>query len=182
VIYLRAVTTRVRLGILALASAALLLSSCGYKLVRYRGAIGDVRRVAIQTLDNDSREPGVDLVVTDALVREFLRRGALDVVEDPNVADLVIGGRVLPLRTAGRSFSSVLLSLEYQVTMTLDLQVRRRDGTLVPVDPTALTETEIYLASADVEAARKNRDEALHRVSTVLAGRVHDALFERLLP
>jgi hypothetical protein len=182
VIYLRAVKTRLRPAVLVLAATALLVSSCGYRLVRYRNAIGDVRRVAIQTLDNESREPGIDLVVTDALVREFLRRGALDVVEDPSVADLVIGGRVLPVHTAGRSFSSVLLSLEYQVTLTLDLTVQRRDGTLVPVDPTALTESEIYLASADVEAARKNRDEALHRVSTLIAGRVHDALFERLLP
>jgi hypothetical protein len=174
--------SRARLAVALAVLAALVLSSCGYRLVRYRGALGDVRRVAIHTLRNDTAEPGVDLVVTDALIREFLRRGALDVVEDPAIADLVIDGRVLPLRIVGRSFSSVLLSLEYQVTMTLDLEVRRRDGTEVPVDPTALSESEIYTASADVEAARKNRDEALHRVSTLLAGRVHDALFERLLP
>ena len=181
-IYLRAVRGPLRASAVLLTATALLLSACGYKLVRYRGAVGDVRRVAIQTLENDSYEPGLDLVVTDALVREFLRRGALDVVEDPALADLVIEGRVLPVQTAGRSFSSVLLSLEYQVTLRVALAVKRRDGTEVPVDPTALTESELYLASADVEAARKNRDEALHRVSTVLAGRVHDALFERLLP
>lgn len=181
-IYLGPVRASFRASVLVFAGLSLLLSGCGYKLVRYSGALGDVRRVAIHTLENDSYEPGLDLVVTDALVREFLRRGALVVVEDPALADLVIAGQVLPVQTAGRSFSSVLLSLEYQVTLRVALQVKRRDGTEVPVDPTALAETELYLASADAEAARKNRDEALHRVSTVLAGRVHDALFERLLP
>lgn len=157
-------------------------SGCGYSMVRYRGALGDVRRIAIQTLENDSYDPGLDLVVTDALVREFARRGALVVVEDPSQADLVIGGRVLPLRTGGRSFSSVLLTLEYQVTLTLELEVQRRDGSLVKIDPTAQSESELFVASADLEATRKNRDEALRRVSALLAGRVHDALFERLMP
>ncbi len=42
----------------------------------------------------------------------------------------------------------------------------------------ALQEAEYYLASADVEAMRKNRDEAIRRVAGVLAQRVHDTLFE----
>ena len=39
-----------------------------------------------------------------------------------------------------------------------------------------------YLASADAEALRKNREEALRRLATVLAGRVYDALYESLVP
>jgi len=178
----RPVPRRAPLVTLVVACLTLLGGGCGYSMVRYRGALGDVRRVAITSLENDSYDPGLDLVVTDALVREFARRGALVVVDDPDQADLVIGGRVLPLRTGGRSFSSVLLALEYQVTLTLDLQVKRRDGSLVKIDPTAQSESELFIASADLEATRKNRDEALRRVSTLLAGRVHDALFERLMP
>jgi hypothetical protein len=94
----------------------------------------------------------------------------------------LLAGRVLPVATAGRSFSSVLLALEYQVTLSIDLKATRRDGTPVPIDPSALAETELYVASADPEAARRNREEALRRISTLLAGRVHDALFERVLP
>ena len=44
------------------------------------------------------------------------------------------------------------------------------------VHNSALTGTELYLASADLEAGRKNRREALRRVADVLAARVHDAL------
>ena len=169
--------TRVALSFLLLA-----LSGCGYHLLRYGAALGDVRRVAIQTFKNDSYEPGYELVVTDALIREFMRRGALQVVRDPKLADLVLAGRVLPIRTVGRSFSAVDLALEYQVEVKLDLQVKRRDGTAVQLDENALSDSELYTASADVEAMRKNREEALHRVAGVLAERVHEALFERLMP
>jgi len=166
----------------ALCLLVLAFSGCGYHLLRYGGALGDVRRVTIQTFKNDSYEPGYELVVTDALLREFMRRGALQVVKDPSQADLVIGGRVLPIRTVSRSFSSVDLALEYEVQVKLDLQVKRRDGAAVKLDENALADSELYTASADVEAMRKNREEALHRVAGVLAERVHEALFERLMP
>jgi hypothetical protein len=173
----------VRRRALALALCLLVpLAGCGYHLVRYSEALGDVRRVAIRGLVNDSFEPGIDSVVGDALHREFLRRGALEIVEDPTVADLVIEGRVRDVRIRSRSFSSIQFALEYEVVLRLDIEVNRRDGTPVAIDRRALVESELYLASADIEVARTNREEALRRLSTVLAGRIHDALYERIAP
>ena len=94
----------------------------------------------------------------------------------------MLTGRVRPIFTFARSFSSVLLAVEYSVTVTLDVKAQRRDGRTIAIDSSVLSQTEIYTASADIEALRKNRQEALHRVSQVLAARVHDALYERLLP
>lgn len=165
-----------------LAPGGLGLGGCGYQWVRYQDALGDARRVAIRGIRNDTYEPGLDALVSDALVREFRRRGALVLVDDLAAADLVLGGQVRSLATAGRSFSSIQFALEYEVTLTLDLEVRRRDGSPLPMDLRALQESELYLASADVEAARKNREEALRRLASLLAGRVHDALFERAVP
>jgi hypothetical protein len=158
------------------------LFGCGYHFVDYKTPLGDVRRVAIQTLHNDSFDPGYEAVVTDSLVREFRRRGAFQVVDDPKLADLVISGRVRQIFTVPRSFSSVLLALEYTVTVTLDLKAQRRDGRQVAIDSSALSQSDIYLSSADIEAMRKNRQEALHHISQILASRTHDALYERLLP
>ncbi len=129
-----------------------------------------------------SVEPGLEFVVADALHREFLRRGALRVVDDPARADVVLSGSVLPVLVQGRSFSSVVLALEYQVTLRLALEAKRADGVELALDPVALTETELYLASADIEAQRKNREEALRRIAGVLAVRVHEALYERFAP
>ena len=120
--------------------------------------------------------------MADALRREFLRRRAPRLVPDPDRADLVISGRVLPVRATSRSFSSVVLALEYELVLSVQLLARRSDGTEIPIDPAATRESERYLASADSEALRKNREEAIRQASNVVAGRVYDALYETLTP
>jgi len=168
-------------------AAALILfagaaAGCGYQLVNYAHPEGGARRVALPTLRNDSYEPGVELLVADALRREFLRRGAFQLTDDPATADLVVSGSVLPIRTSSTSFSSVVLALEYQVSLSLDLHARRADGSEIQLDPRSLRETEHYLASADVAAMRRNREEALRRLASTLAVRVHDEVYEVVAP
>ncbi len=160
----------------------LLATACGYRFVRYAPGLDGARSIAVETLRNDSFEPGVELVVTDALLREFLRRGAVRVVGRPEQADLVVSGAVLPLETRTRSFSSAVFAVEEEVALRLALEVRRADGTPVPLAATVQRESELYLVSADVEATRKNREEAIRRLAGLLAGRVHDAVAEGLAP
>lgn len=167
-------------GLLAVAASASLLGCAGYQMVGGGAGLGDVRRIAVQPLANRSYEPGIERMVTDALVREFQRRGGAAVVRDPAGADLVISGTVQPVVTRSRSFSSVELALEFEVELAVDLVAERPDGTAVDLDRSVLRDWELYLASADVEVERKNREEALRRLSTLLATRVHDALSERL--
>ena len=166
----------------ALIGFAVAAAGCGYQLVDYARPEGGTRRVALPTLRNDSYEPGVELLVADALRREFLRRGAFQLMDDPAAADLVVSGSVLRVQTSSTSFSSVVLALEYQVSLTLDLHAKRADGAEIPLDPRSLRETERYLASADVAALRRNREEALRRLASVLAMRVHDEVFEVVAP
>ena len=156
--------------------------SCGYTLVDYQTPPEGMSSVSIQTFANESYEPGIELVVADALRREFLRRGALSVLNDPAAADLVLSGSIDRIKTQSRSFSSVALTLEWEVTLALNIVATLNDGTLIPVDRTAMRETERYLASADVEATRKNREEALRKLSAVLAARTHDMLYEVYRP
>ncbi len=153
---------------------------CGYHFVRYEGALGGHRSLAIPTLSNDSYDPGVEFIVAAALRREALRRGGLHLVENPDDADVVLSGRVLPIQTVGRSVSSVVLILEFEVTLRLDLKVRTRGGSQVLLDPMSLQETERYLASANVEVTRKNREEALRLLASTIASRVYDNLYAGL--
>lgn len=160
-------------------SISLLASAgCGYKAVGYRAGFDGIRTIAIETPSNGSYVPGVEYVVADALRREFLRRGAVRVIEAPASADLILGGSVSKVISSGRSFSSVAFTLEFQLEMVLDLEARTPDGKSRPISSRSLREAEFYLSSADVEATRKNRDEAIRRVASVLAQRVHDSLFE----
>jgi hypothetical protein len=160
--------------LLGLILAVTLAQGCGYRVVRPAASRGVT--VSVVTLDNDSVEPGIELTVTRALRKEFLRRAAPRLVSNPSAADLVIRGRVLPLETRANSFDTVALALEYRVELTLDLEVSTSEGEAVGIDAASLRQSELYLASADAEATRKNRDEALRRIADILAGRVHDAI------
>lgn len=163
------------------AFAGFALAGCaGYRVMGARNGLGGVQRVAVEPLLNRSYEPGIERMVTAALVREFQRRGGASVVRNPAGADLVLSGSVRPVITRSRSFSSVELALEFEVELSVDLVARRPDGTLVDLDPSVLRDWELYLASADIEVERKNREEALRRLSSLLATRVHDALSEQL--
>lgn len=150
------------------------ISGCGYQLLG-SGRAGELT-VSVVTLTNDSVEPGVELVLTRALRQAFLRRAAPRLVSDPSRADLVIRGRVLPLDVRAGSYDTVALALEYRVEVTLALDVQDATGMRIRIDPAALKEAEVYLASADAEAARKNRDEALRRIADVLAGRIQEVI------
>lgn len=169
------------LSLVAGALAAFAVGGCsGYQVVRTDSALGPVRRVAVQTLENHSFEPGIEVMVSDALRREFQRGGGVVVVADPAQADLVLSGTVLDLVTSARSFSAVAFGLEYQVELRLALTARRADGNVMVLDANTLHDWELYLTSADVEAERKNRDEALRRIASVLAERTREFVSDRL--
>ena len=53
---------------------------------------------------------------------------------------------------------------------------------IVRIDEESMHDTERYLASADIEATRKNRGEAMRRMAAVLAARVHDMVYEVAFP
>lgn len=156
--------------------------SCGYTLVDYESPPEGLTSVSILTFANESYEPGIELVLADAMRREFLRRGALKLRDDPEAADLVVSGTIARIVTQSRTFSSVALVLEWEIALAVNVVATRRDGTVIPVDLGVTVDTERYLASADIEATRKNREEALRKLSAVLARRTHDVLYEAYRP
>jgi hypothetical protein len=174
---------------LTLVSTLLLAAGCGYRSVLPGGSASagtgrpsesdaSIRSssLAVMEIRNDSPEPWLDRILGDALRREVDLRARFDLVNDPERAELVLRGRIRPLSTLSNSFSSFVAALEYSVTMELDLEVVRASGLIVRLDSRTLSETEFYLASADVEITRTNRLEALRHLSDVLAARVVETL------
>ena len=142
--------------------------------MRYSEALPGIERVAISGFSNETMEAGIDSLVTDAITREFMQRGALRLVDEPGAADLVMTGLVTEVDTRNRSYSSVAFALEYEVRLQISVTLERKDGTKILFDGPSLGETERYLASADVETTRTNREEALRRLAGILAARVHE--------
>jgi outer membrane lipopolysaccharide assembly protein LptE/RlpB len=159
----------------------ILLVGCGYQFVRYQNTGGEAQQIAVVTLQNDSQEAGVELLVSEALRHEILQRGGLELVSDPEAADFRLRGRVLPVRTRSRSFTGSVLAREYELTLRLDLRVDSKSTDTHSMEREQFTASEIYLASADSAVLRKNRQEALRYLSGLLARRVHDSIDRKVL-
>jgi len=154
-----------------------ILGGCGYRVVSYPKR-ADMPAIAIETFDNESFDYGYEFVLADAMRKEFARRGAWKLVNDPGRAETVLSGSIQPVNTGRRSFSSVVSTLEYEVGVVLRLNIARPGDVQLGVDGRVIRDRELYLASADIEVTRRNRDEALHRLASRLALRVHDVLYE----
>jgi hypothetical protein len=133
-------------------------------------------RLAVADLRNDSPEPWLDRILTDSMRREMGTRARFALVNDPADADLVLRGRIRPLDIRSRSFSSFVAAVEYALTLELDLEVVRSGGDVVRLDSSMLSETDVFMASPDIEVTRTNRLELLRRLSDLLAARVADSL------
>ncbi len=147
-------------------------SSAGTSL---SGAASSVR-IAVLALRAESPEPWLDREVGDALRREFDLRGRFELVNDPARADYVLRGKILPVRMVGNSFSAFVVALEYKVTLSLVLELVRASGDIIRLSPRALSESDIYLASPDIEVSRTNKREAVRHLSDLLAVRVADSV------
>lgn len=166
----------------ALAGLALALGACGYRPLDGRGAFGpDVHTIEVESFENESREPGLDEHISDAMGEEFARRAWLEPVVDGQVAnpDLVMTGLVRTATVRSDTYSSGGLALEERIEVRLDVSVRRREsGELVYQHPDFRVH-EVFLSSADPMVYASNKEQALRRVASAIAEQVHDELFQR---
>ncbi|MFK7894297.1 MAG: LPS assembly lipoprotein LptE [Myxococcota bacterium] len=132
--------------------------------------------IVVLALRNDSPEPWLDRILTDAMRREMSARGGFQLVDDRDAAELLLRGRVRPLEIRSKSFSGFVAALEYELTVELDLELLLPSGQVVRLDPRMLTESDVYLASADIEVTRTNRLETLRRLADLLSSRVADTI------
>ncbi|MCK4245321.1 MAG: hypothetical protein KAX20_06830 [Candidatus Omnitrophica bacterium] len=69
----------------------ILLSSCGYRIVRYLPP--DISSIAIPILKNDTYHPGIEVPITNRIIIEFLQDGSLKVRKERE-SDLLLLGRI----------------------------------------------------------------------------------------
>ncbi len=168
-------------AIALLLGPSLIGAGCGYRVMEYQSEGGSAPTICVITLSNDSEVPGLELMASEAIRKAVISRGGLRLTSDPAAADYVLRGRVLPVKTYGRTFTGVVLALEYSAELSMEVSIRGKQGADLRLSSRDLSASDLYLASADLEAGRKNRDEALRRLAQLLARRIHDVVDRELL-
>ena len=153
---------------------ALAASGCGYRLLGVPDGLGS--DIQIGMLQNSSDMPGVERVLTDALHEEFTRRGQLT-PRYSGASSLVLRGRVREVNLRHTAFSSVGLALEDQLELVVDIQVTRSSDGQILWRRDGWSEAERFTSSADPQTYLKNKEQAVLRLSSELASRIHDELF-----
>jgi hypothetical protein len=169
-------------AVVALAGLVFALAACGYRPLDGRGAFGpDVRTIEVEAFENASTSPGLEQQVADAMVEEFARRAWLEPVLQGQVAnpDLVMSGSLNAADVRSNSYSSGGLALEERVIVSFDVLVKRSPSGEVVYSHPDFSVAEVFLSSADPMVYASNKEQALRRVASAIAERVHDELFQR---
>lgn len=160
----------------ALAAAALLLlallaTGCGYQRTAAISALPpELRTIAVPTFRNRTFEPLVEAAVGGAIKQKLLAQRRLEILDDPDSADLVLRGTITTYTTAPLSFDeSRSVALEYRVTIRADVALLQR-GKATPLwDEAGWEAFGDYFVTADTAATRVARDAALAEASRRLA-------------
>ena len=150
--------------------AVLLMAGCGYRLaVPDNPLLGDISTIAVSYLRNDTFEPGVEAVFTAAFIDEFVASRRLAVVAEEE-ADAVLRGTVRMLRDDTAAYTRHSKSLEYQVSVTLDLELIERHTGRVLWQRHQLTHDEDYLVEDSIAMTEANKRTELATLSADMEG------------
>ena len=109
---------------------AFVLASCGYHLEGGQwGLPPEVQSLSVGKIENRSREYGLEKLFAFALEREIVARRQLRWEPRPERGDAVLTGTIRNLTVRPVAFNSRDEAMQYEVVLTVDLDLRRsRDG------------------------------------------------------
>jgi Lipopolysaccharide-assembly len=161
-------------------AVSLLASSCGYHIAGKANTLpSTIRVIAIPPFENGSMEYKVEQYMTQAVVREFIRRTRYQIVADENEADATLRGVVINVNVYPAVFDPVSQRATSINTLT---QIRvslvdRKTGQVLYDNPN-FEYRERYEVSTDANAYFEERQSALVRSSEATARSLVSAVLE----
>ena len=148
----------------------LLCGSCGYRFAEQGGFPGDTERLFVKVLENKTQETGVESIVTEALLNELTLRKTNELASGISDADVVLSGAVNLVTILTISEGKPDVADERRVTVTVDLNLTRKDDRIVWAAK-GLSDFEEYFVDPDTERTDANRRNAIRVLSKRIAER-----------
>jgi outer membrane lipopolysaccharide assembly protein LptE/RlpB len=169
-----------RAGVTALLVAA--TCACGYHIVGTSSNLPPhLKTLYVAPFINQTARSEVDQRLTEQITQEWVRRGRFEIVSGGNQADAVLSGTVKSSVVNPVQFDSQGRATQYQLTVTIDVQLVDRTGekpvvlwrderfsrnTSYPVDPLAKDYFDREVEALDTLSQTMARD----LVTTILEG------------
>ncbi|MFH2012707.1 MAG: LptE family protein [Pseudomonadota bacterium] len=154
------------------------ISACGYNFTGKRRTLNEnIRTVSIPFFANKTFEPRLENHFTDALIEEFLKRGNLD-VSKVDGSDATIIGAIKSFNEVPVSFDSNDRVLEYRVTVTLNISMKRNDNGLIIWKSSDISGYHEYLVSPNTATTYSNKIEAIKKIAEDMSENIHNMILE----
>jgi outer membrane lipopolysaccharide assembly protein LptE/RlpB len=153
---------------------ALLLSGCGYQVRgRETNLPPGIHSVAIPIFANRTDQTGIETDVTQALTAKFISTKQL-AVTTRNSADALLSGTVISFSASPVAVAtSTQVSTEYRATVVVEISLQAlRDGKVLFRE--VVSEWRNYAVMSDLNLTELSKQEAIRRISVLLAERVHE--------
>jgi outer membrane lipopolysaccharide assembly protein LptE/RlpB len=120
-------------------------------------------------------EPGIEITMTQAFLREFIRDRRVKVV-DRMESDSILEGTVKSFGTVSVSYDQAGQALEYQTTIEMDVTLKRRNGEMIWRDKDLIERT-WFQTSPNVLINENNKLAAIQQIGQSLAERIRNRFF-----
>ena len=149
-------------------------SSCGYRVTSYLPP--DISSIAIPILKNETYQPGIEVPITNRIIREFLQDGSLKVRKEQE-SDLLLLGRITKYERVPIAYSSEDPDepIQYRLYIRLRFILEDLRTNRVLWETTELTGTTAYFVTGTYS---KTEEEALTDATEDLARKVVERVVE----
>ena len=150
----------------ALLLLAVLLVGCGYSL---RSTLPPhIKTVAIPVLTNRTPEPGIEDLITQALIDAMVSSGRMRVVR-PEQADALLEGEVIGYAVDALAFNRAANVTEYRLRIALKLTLRDLRQNTILWQEERVEEKADFRVPGQVTEALVREDQALRRAAVDIA-------------
>ncbi len=153
---------------------SLTVSGCGYTLVGQGNLPEHIKTIAIPVFKNNTLEEGVEEVITNAVIEEFVSGGKLRLVSESK-ADAVLTGIIKTYKNKEAvTYDDQNNVSSYKLTVTVDIELRDLIEDTIIWETEALSENADYRGGNDVGPTEEkdNENEALRELAEELAGKI----------
>lgn len=143
----------------------LLIAGCGYHLPGRGDSLPeDIQRIVVEPFINRTAEPFLETQLTNEVRDQFARRRTVEVVSSVQNADAVLTGSIVYYRATAVSYDRNDDITEYRLTITVNGELTRADGSEVLWQGTVDWNEEFF--ASDDRAQQDNNETAAQQDAT----------------
>ncbi len=152
--------------------------ACGYRVASTNRLDPNIRKISVLPLKNETTTFEVEQILTRALVRAFVERSSLVMVNEPSDADAVLTGVVSALNANPVVFGQETFGSTFLVTLNARVELRDRKTGKVLFKNDNYVFREQYVINVDVKNFFSELNPALGRIAEDFSSSVVSTILE----